>query len=63
MLLLAVLRCLYYITHCKENPIYVFPEMKLLSLVPNFPIHVSVSDLYIYNHDGPTYCAAAKYAF
>jgi hypothetical protein len=25
----------------------IFPEMKLRSLVPNFHIHVSVSDLYI----------------
>jgi hypothetical protein len=32
---------------CTENPIYVFPEMKLRCLVPNFYIHVSVSDLYI----------------
>jgi hypothetical protein len=33
--------------HCTENPIYVFPEMKLRGLVPNFYIHVSVSNLYI----------------
>ncbi len=33
--------------HCKEDPIYVFPEMKLCGLVPSFYIHVSVSDLYI----------------
>ncbi len=33
--------------HCAENPIYVFPEIKLCSLVPNSDIHVSVSDLYI----------------
>jgi hypothetical protein len=33
--------------HCKEDPIYVFPEIKLHTLVPNFHIHVSVSDLYI----------------
>ncbi len=33
--------------HCAENPIYVFPEMKLRGLIPNFFIHVSVSDLYI----------------
>ncbi len=30
-----------------ENPIYVFPEMKLRGLVPSFNIHVSVNDLYI----------------
>jgi hypothetical protein len=33
--------------HCKEDPICVFPEMKLRGLVPNFHIHVSVSDLCI----------------
>jgi hypothetical protein len=33
--------------HCKEDPIYVFPEMKLRGLVSNFHIHVSVGDLYI----------------
>jgi hypothetical protein len=33
--------------HCTENPIYVFPEIKLRDLVPNSYIHVSVSDLYI----------------
>jgi hypothetical protein len=33
--------------HCKEDPIYAFPEMKLRGLVPSFHIHVSVSDLYI----------------
>jgi hypothetical protein len=32
---------------CKEEPIYVFPEMKLRGLVPNFHIYASVSDLYI----------------
>jgi hypothetical protein len=34
-------------SHCKQDPIYVFPKMKLRGLVPNFHIHVSVSDLYI----------------
>jgi hypothetical protein len=33
--------------HCTENPIYVFPEMKLRSLVHNSYINLSVSDLYI----------------
>jgi hypothetical protein len=33
--------------HCNESPIYVFPEMELRGLSPNFHIHVSVSDLYI----------------
>jgi hypothetical protein len=36
-----------YMLHCNENPIYVFPEMELCGLSPNFHIHVSVSDLYI----------------
>ncbi len=31
----------------QKRSIYVFPEMKLRSLVPNFDSHVSVSDLYI----------------
>ncbi len=33
--------------HSTENPIYVFPEMKLQGFVPNSYIHVSVRDLYI----------------
>jgi hypothetical protein len=33
--------------HCIENPINVFPEMKLGGLVPISCIHVSVSGLYI----------------
>jgi hypothetical protein len=36
------------IIHCIENLIYVFPEMKLRSLIPISYIHVSVSDLYIH---------------
>ncbi len=33
-----------------ENPIYVFPKMKMHGLVPNFYIHVSVSNLlYIFS--------------
>jgi hypothetical protein len=35
------------VVHCKEEPNYVFPEMKLRGLLPNFHIHVSVSDVYI----------------
>ncbi len=31
----------------KEDPIYVFPVMKLRGLVPNFHINVSVSVFYI----------------
>jgi hypothetical protein len=33
--------------HFTENPIYVFPEMKLHGLIPNSCIRGSVSDLYI----------------
>ncbi len=36
------------IAHCKEIWIYVFPEKKLRVVRPNFHIHVSVSDLYIF---------------
>ncbi len=36
-----------FLPHCNENPIYVFPEMKLRGLVPNSYIHVSVSDVHI----------------
>jgi hypothetical protein len=39
--------------HCKQDPIDVFPDVKLRGLVPNVHIHVSVSDR-------PTYFAAAK---
>ncbi len=37
----------WYMLHCKKDPIYVFPEMKLRGLFPNCQIHVSVGDLYI----------------
>jgi hypothetical protein len=33
--------------HCKQNPIYVFPERKLRGLLSNFHILVYVSNLYI----------------
>jgi hypothetical protein len=33
--------------HCKDDPIYVFPDMKLHSLDLNSHIHASVNDLYI----------------
>jgi hypothetical protein len=36
---------LYPSMHCTENPIDVFPEMKLRGLVPNSYIHVFLSDL------------------
>jgi hypothetical protein len=38
------LRYLLIYVYCTENPIYVFPEMKLRGLVPSSFIHVSVSD-------------------
>jgi hypothetical protein len=47
--------------HCKQDPIYVIPEMKLRGLMPNFHIHVSVSDLYIPTI-GPRLFAVAKLA-
>jgi hypothetical protein len=36
---------IYYLYTAPENPIYVFPEKKLRSLVPYSYTHVSVSDL------------------
>jgi hypothetical protein len=36
-----------YHTHCKQDPIYAFPEMKLRGLVPSFHSQVSVSDFCI----------------
>ncbi len=33
--------------HCTENLNYLFPEIKLLDLVPNSYIHVSMCKLYI----------------
>jgi hypothetical protein len=33
--------------HCPENLTPIFLEMKLCGLIPNFYIHVSVSDLHI----------------
>ena len=58
----ATLAQLNYCTttvHWTEIPIYVFPEMKLRSLVPNFHILVSVTDLNI-PAIGSTYFNAAK---
>jgi hypothetical protein len=40
--------------HCTENSKQIFPEMELRGLVPNFCIHVSVSDLYIPRIGPPT---------
>ena len=36
------------VPHCNENPIYEFLFWELHGLSPNFHIHVSVSDLYIF---------------
>jgi hypothetical protein len=33
--------------HNTENSKQIFPEKELRGLSPNFPIHVSVSDLYV----------------
>ncbi len=46
--------------HCTENPIYVFPEMKLHSLVPNSYFHVSVSNLYILRIGLPIWLQQSK---
>ncbi len=46
----------YFLLHCNENPIYVFPEKELRGLSSNFHINVSVSDLYVYSQDWSTYC-------
>jgi hypothetical protein len=40
-------RCDFPHIYCKEDPIYVFPEMKLRVLDPSFHIHLCVSDLSI----------------
>ncbi len=34
-----------------ENLKQIFPEKEYRGLIPNFHIHVSVSELYIYSHD------------
>jgi hypothetical protein len=39
--------CVEYV-HCKQDPIYIFPEMTLCGFVPNFHIRVFVSDFYIF---------------
>jgi hypothetical protein len=39
--------------HCTKKSKQIFPEMKLCGLVPNFHIHVSLSDLYIPTIDLP----------
>ncbi len=44
------------VLHCTENPIYVFPEMKLRSLLPNSYIYVTVRDLH-YPRIGLLFCS------
>ncbi len=46
------------VPHCKQDPLYVFPEMKLRGLVLNFHIHVCICERFIYYHDWSTYFAA-----
>ncbi len=36
-------------SHCNKNPIYVFLEMNLRGLVPNFYLYIDVRDLFIPN--------------
>jgi hypothetical protein len=43
------------LVHCNENFIYVFLFLQLRGFSPNFHIHVSVSDLYVYFQDLSTY--------
>ncbi len=47
--------CVEYV-HCKQDPIYLFPEMTLRGLVPNFHVYVSVSDLYIFPRSICLFC-------
>jgi hypothetical protein len=42
--------------HCTENPIYVFPEMKLCDLAPNYMLQIYI----LYSQDRSAYLAAAK---
>jgi hypothetical protein len=41
------------ILHCKEDPIYVFPDIDLRGRVPNFHIHVCICEYFIYPTIGP----------
>ncbi len=45
--------------HCTENPICVFPEMKLCGLVPNSYIHV-ICERFTYSQDRFAYLAARE---
>jgi hypothetical protein len=44
-----------------ENSKQIFPEKELRGHSPNFHIHVSLSDLYMYSHDGSAYSSTGKY--
>jgi hypothetical protein len=44
----VLLAVLHHITHCNEDPIFVFTEKEFCGLSPNFHIHVSVSVSYLY---------------
>ncbi len=43
-----------------ENSKQIFPEKELRGQSPNFHIHVSVSDLYVYSHNRSAYSAAGN---
>jgi hypothetical protein len=46
----------YFLLKCTakiRNSIYVIPERKLRGLIPNFYIHIYVSDLYVNPTIGP----------
>ncbi len=60
IVLVAVCLLLTQIPHYKEDPIYVFLEIKLHGLSRHFHIDVSVSNLYIYTHDLSTYFRAEE---
>jgi hypothetical protein len=51
---------LYAEQHCNENPIYVFLFWKLRCLSPNFHIHVSVCEQFIYFQVRSTYFLQQK---
>jgi hypothetical protein len=38
---MQILKLRHPALHCKKNPIYVFPEMKLHGLIPNSFIYVN----------------------
>jgi hypothetical protein len=46
--------------HCKEHPIYVFLCWELRCLSPNFHIHVSFFERFIFSQDRSTYFPAAE---